>query len=130
MSTVRLVSAGKMVEEAREKGADVHAPYEFTLAERTLNKAVEESADAEYKASIELAKKAEQYATDAVLVTEGGSRSIEELGKAEDLSDDSPDDGSDLLDLGGSSERPRPTPRPTPEEDDFDDFDDDWEDDE
>jgi hypothetical protein len=131
LSTVQLFAADKAVSEAREKGADVHAPYEFLLAERHLDKAIEESASSQYKMSIDLAKQAKEYAETAVQISEGGSRGIQDLDKASDLTDEqAPDNGSDLRDVPS-----KPEDDQTPREDEFDDFDDDdddddWEDEE
>ena len=132
LSTIQLFAADKAVSEARDENANVLAPYEFLLAERHLDKAIEESASSQYKASITLAKQASAYAEEAILISQGGSRGIQELDKATELTDDqAPDNGSELRDADSS-----PRERDDQPTDDFDDFDDeeeeedDWEDEE
>lgn len=87
-ATVRLVTAGRAVHVAEEAGAEANAPYEHTLARKHYEKAIEEHADSEFKASVEMAKLATMWAEQAKIVAEGGTRSIEGFEKAgDDLSD-------------------------------------------
>jgi hypothetical protein len=127
LATLRLFSAEKAIQEATEKGADVHAPYPFTLAQRHLDKAIEESGESEFKTSLELAKKAKAYAEAAVTLTEGGTRDLGELINDDgQLSDEQAgegaEDGEDLRDAA------EPTPSDKKDEEEGDDFE--WEDEE
>lgn len=85
LSTIRLVAADKAVRQAQDAAADVHAPYEFGLAQRYLEKAVEESAHSAHADAIDLAREAEAHAEEAYLQATGGGRDVSQSG--EDLSD-------------------------------------------
>jgi len=58
--------ARQAVSEARQAGADRAAPYEFTAAVEYLKKAEEEGAHAEYRVSIELGRRSEDFAKRAL----------------------------------------------------------------
>lgn len=87
IATVRLLNADKAVRDAREAGADVQAPYQFTLAEHYLSEAVDQSNRSEYRASVDLAKKAEAAAAEAV-DSMNGTRRINLENAGEDIDED------------------------------------------
>lgn len=63
---LRANAASVKLEEAREAGAQQRAPYEYTLAEEHLNKAMSEAAEADYGDAFNLANDAYDYADKAV----------------------------------------------------------------
>jgi len=63
---LRANAASVKLEEAREAGAQQRAPYEYTLAEEHLNKAMSEAAEADYGDAFNLANAAYDYADQAV----------------------------------------------------------------
>jgi hypothetical protein len=63
---LRANAASVKLEEAREAGAQQRAPYEYTLAEEHLNKAMSEAAEADYGDAFNLANAAYEYAEQAV----------------------------------------------------------------
>jgi hypothetical protein len=77
LATLRMVEAGRKVQEAYDANADARAPFEYQMAVRALDKANEENAESEFKSAMQLAKTASTWAADAKLVAEGGSRRIE-----------------------------------------------------
>jgi hypothetical protein len=87
IATVRLVAADKAVREAKEAGADVQATYQYTLAERYLDKAVEESTRSQYRATVDLARRAEAAAAEAIESMKG-TRRIDLESAGEDISED------------------------------------------
>lgn len=58
--------AASKLEEARQLGAERTTPYEYTLAQEHLNKAMTEASEADYGDAFELARLANEYATQAV----------------------------------------------------------------
>ena len=67
-------SASNKVEEAHELGAEKLAPYEYYYAKEHLEKAQEESAEADYSDAINLAEAAEEYADKAIRLTKEAHR--------------------------------------------------------
>jgi hypothetical protein len=63
---MRANAAAIKLEEARSMGAQQRAPYEYTLAEEHLNKAMSEAAEADYGDAFNLANSAYDYADRAV----------------------------------------------------------------
>jgi len=128
LATLRLVAADRALVQATEAGADVNAPYPYTLAQRHIEKALEEAGESEFKTSLELSKLARSYAEQATLEAKGGTRGLGELG---------PDEGS-LTDEGApetpaegpatTPAEPQPEPDTRPDKEGIDDFD--WEDEE
>lgn len=59
-------SASSKLEEAKELGAETHAPYEYYYAKLHLEKAMTEAADADYGDAIDLAEVSEEYADKAI----------------------------------------------------------------
>ncbi len=96
IATARLVSADKMLREAHEAGADVHAPYAYNLAELYLDKAVEQSSRSQFKVSMDLARQAEAFATKALEEVAGTRRiDLENVGddiQEQDLERPAPED--------------------------------------
>ena len=66
-SSYHLVDAELTVIRARNYGADEHAVYEYTMANRYLDKAREENGYAEFRMSSELAQTASEWADQAVI---------------------------------------------------------------
>lgn len=57
--------AARAVADAKQAGAEQHAPYEYTAAVEYLHKAREEGGYAEYQVAIEYGRQAEEFATTA-----------------------------------------------------------------
>ena len=76
-STYQLLSAANVVEQAREAGAEEYAVYEYTMAERYLEKAYEETGHADYKIAVELARTSEEWAQQAIRTVETSGRDAE-----------------------------------------------------
>jgi hypothetical protein len=74
LTTVQASSAQNRFDEARELGAEEHAPYEFYLAREHLEKAKSEAAEADYEDAARLSSAAEQYATRAIELTRAAHR--------------------------------------------------------
>ena len=89
-ATVNLVLADEAVLRAKEANAPELAVYEYTLAVRYLEKAREEAGYADYKQSEALAKKAAEYADQAVIAIQKGGRNLDIQEAGEDLSDQPP----------------------------------------
>lgn len=66
-------ASGKLA-EARELGAEQHAPYEYTMAREHLDKARTEAAEADYGDATELSDLAEQYAKRAITLSREAHR--------------------------------------------------------
>lgn len=136
ISTIRLVSADKALQEAESSGAGEADPYHYVLSQRYMDKALEETADGEYKVAIELADAAKTHAEDAILALKGGTRDVELLeGAGSDLSDtretvpaDPVDDSPLFEDELFEDEEPPPPPEKSQDEFDGEDFIDDEDD--
>ena len=70
--------AARAVAEAKQAGAEEHAPYEYTAAVEYLHKAREEGGYAEYQVALEYGRHAEDLATKARAIAEekGGPRTV------------------------------------------------------
>lgn len=66
-STIHVVRAREAIERAEERGAAQNAAYEYTLAVRYLEKAREEAAHSRHGDAIDLARRAEELADQAVI---------------------------------------------------------------
>lgn len=119
IATAKLVRAQQSLVDARDRGAETLAPYEYTLAQRHMHKALEEHGDAEYKVCVDLSAAAAGWAEASIVRMEGGGRDIEDLGRTgEDLSDralfedelfnDKPEPIIEVV--------PQPEPEPEPED--------------
>ncbi|MEZ4321292.1 MAG: hypothetical protein R3F61_27700 [Myxococcota bacterium] len=64
-------------EQAREAGAEQDALYEYTMANRYLEKAWEEMGTGQYKMSVSLSKKSAAWSDQAVVQVERGARAVE-----------------------------------------------------
>ena len=65
LSTIDIVPAARVVEQAREANAPEHAPYEYYYADAYLQKARHEAAEASYQDAIRFATIAEEYGVKA-----------------------------------------------------------------
>jgi hypothetical protein len=65
-AAVQSTKAARAVEHARRSHAGDQAPYEFTLAEAYLEKAREESSEAQYQDANRLSRKSQENAAKAV----------------------------------------------------------------
>jgi HEPN domain-containing protein len=77
ISTYQLMSISQVVDQAREAGADEYAIYEYTMAERYLEKAYEETGHADYKIAVELGRQSEEWALKALRRVETSGRDAE-----------------------------------------------------
>ncbi len=64
--TARINSVESKVEQAKELGADITAPYQYYSARERVEKAKEEASKADYSDAIELIDEAEEYADKAI----------------------------------------------------------------
>lgn len=76
-ATIQLHTANKSVTTAEKKGAPEHATYEYTMAARYLEKAKEEAGYSDFKASVELARGASEWADQAIIVMEKEGRGLD-----------------------------------------------------
>lgn len=123
-STVKVVQAQQAVADLQTRGALELAPYEYTLARRYAQKAIEESGDAEHRTAVDLAKISLVWKAAAERKMSGGGRDLGELNKpaADPLMED---EGAP-----GTTTPPRRDPDPEPERDTDEDFFDDDDDEE
>ena len=71
---VRANSASGKLEEARELGAEMYAPYEYFYAQEHLHKAQTEAAEADYGDAVDLAEASAEYAERAIRLTREARR--------------------------------------------------------
>jgi hypothetical protein len=71
---VQANSASGKLEEARELGAELYAPYEYYYAKEHLQKAQTEAAEADYGDAVELAEESKEYAERALRLTREARR--------------------------------------------------------
>lgn len=69
-AAVALVQADRAIDNARRRGAPEEAPYELAMAEAYLTKAREEAHFSSYRASVELARGAADWADRAIIQME------------------------------------------------------------
>ena len=67
-------SASAKLEEARELGAELYAPYEFWFAQEHLDKAQTEASEGDYGDAVELAGISEEYADKAIQLARDAHR--------------------------------------------------------
>jgi hypothetical protein len=67
-------SASGKLEEARELGAELYAPYEYFYAKEHLQKAQTEAAEADYGDAVDLAEASVEYADRALRLTREARR--------------------------------------------------------
>jgi hypothetical protein len=71
---IQASSASARLEEAKEIGAEKHAPYEYYLAREHMTKASEEASQGDYSDAIDLAEIAEEAAEKAIKLTREAHR--------------------------------------------------------
>ncbi|HYQ31362.1 MAG TPA: DUF4398 domain-containing protein [Polyangiaceae bacterium] len=71
---VQANSASGKLEEARELGAELYAPYEYFYAKEHLQKAQTEAAEADYSDAVDLAEVSAAYADKAIRLTREARR--------------------------------------------------------
>ena len=71
---VQANSASSKLEQARELGAELYAPYEYFYAKEHLKKAQTEAAEADYSDATDLAEASEEYAERALRLTREARR--------------------------------------------------------
>ena len=71
---IQASSASSRLEEAKEIGAEKHAPYEYYLAREHMTKAAEEASQGDYSDAIDLAEIAEEAADKAIKLTREAHR--------------------------------------------------------
>jgi len=103
IAMVKVSATGRAVATAYDAGAEANAAFEYELARRHYEQAMEEHADAQYRTAIDLAKIGATWAEQAKIVATGGTRQLKGLGEGEDLSDENqtPD--------GQPSTKPKPS---------------------
>ena len=75
-ATYHLVEADQALKRAGDHRAQDLAVYEYTMAVRFLEKAREEAGFADYKVSVDLARKSAEWSDQAIIVIEQGGRNI------------------------------------------------------
>jgi hypothetical protein len=113
---ITLIRAQEDLHNAKEYGAETRAPYEFTRAERYLQKAAEEYRGADYKIADALCQAASEWADRAIIVIQ--QRGRVEIG-VDDLAAESPDASPQSTE--GNADQ-APTPPPAEEPDEFEEF--------
>ncbi len=113
---IALIRAQEDLHNAKEYGAETRAPFEFTLAERYLQKAAEEYRGADYKIADALCQAASEWADRAIIVIE--KRGRVEIG-IEDLAAETPDAGPQSPEANPEQAA---TPPPVEEPDEFEEF--------
>lgn len=113
-STVYLVEvrhAERHFEEARELGAEAHAPYEYYSAKVRIDQAKRQAAIAEYGAAAKLSERADDFALQAIQKTKK-SRSLARRAPAQRASTTSAKSASSesSLEKEGASSDSEPTP--------------------
>lgn len=88
IAMVKVSATGRAVATAYDAGAEANAAFEYELARRHYEQAMEEHADAQYRTAIDLAKIGATWAEQAKIVATGGTRQLKGLGEGEDLSDE------------------------------------------
>ncbi len=117
VTTTKLVQAEQALREAREVGADVHATFEYTVAARSYEQALELSSHSQWKAAHELAETALSEASRATeKATHGDARSLEVEDAGEDIAE-TEQSTAEIIE----SEQSAPEPEP-PREYDGEDF--------
>ena len=76
-SAVQIGKANKVVQRAKDRGAEDHAVYEFTMAQNYLRKAREEANHSDFKDSIALSRGAAEWADKAIIVIEKEGRGLD-----------------------------------------------------
>jgi len=71
-----ILDAHSAMAEAREADAHIHAPYEYYYAKEHIKKAREEAGYADYQASVEFGRTAEEYALKAREIARGRRREM------------------------------------------------------
>lgn len=87
LSTLRVADAQRAVRSVAERDGEALAPYEYTMAEQHLEKAWEESGDAQHRKAVDLARLAKGWAQAAVTRMDGGSQGRTISSAGEDLQD-------------------------------------------
>ena len=113
---IALIRAQEDLHNAREYDAETRAPYEFTRAERYLQKAAEEYRGADYKVADALCQAASEWADRAIIVIQ--QRGRVEIG-IDDLAAETPD--ANPQGPEGDAEQAA-TPPPVEEPDEFEEF--------
>jgi hypothetical protein len=96
-SAVHILRAEQALQKAKGFEAEQFAPYQFTMSEEYLKKARSEAADSDHKSSVDLSKKAELWADQAIIAIENKGMQSLEFGGDEML----PEASDDLLPEAG-----------------------------
>ena len=136
IATARLVAADRALQQATEAGAEFGAPYEYRLANRYYEKALETTSWNDYRVAMTLADEAARLANASVVVTQGGERGDDVNRAGEDLTDErsakpdkaapTPDPFGDIFEDEvdrGATEKTRKKSRDQEVEEDEDDLD-------
>jgi hypothetical protein len=99
-SAVHILRAEQALQKAKGFEAQQFAPYQYTMSEEYLKKARSEAADSDHKMSVELSRKAEEWADQAIIAIENKGMHSFELGGDDML----PEAGDDLLREAGESD--------------------------
>ena len=76
-TAVQISKAKRSVNVAKERGAEEHAIYEYTMAENYLRKSREEAGYSDFKDSVSLATGAAEWADKAIIVIEKEGRDVD-----------------------------------------------------
>ena len=75
-ATYHIMDAEAAVKRAEEHGAGIHAIYEYTLAQRYVEKAREEAGYSQFRAAVDLAKASAGFADQAVIFIEQTGKNV------------------------------------------------------
>lgn len=113
---IALIQAQEDLHNAREYGAETRAPYEFTRAERYLQKAAEEYRNADYKIADALCRASSEWADQAIIV-------IQQRGRVDiGLVDLANEETAQPTETESGEAAAADTPPPPEEPDEFDEF--------
>jgi len=93
---VHILRAEQALQKAKGFEAERFAPYQYTMSEEYLKKARSEAADSDHKMSVDLSKKAELWADQAIIAIE--NKGMQSLEMGDDLL---PEAGDDFLPEAG-----------------------------
>lgn len=88
-ATYQLVTAEQALQRATDHGAPELAVYEYTMANRYLEKAREEAGYADYRVSVELSNKSAEWSDKAIIsIEQRGSNAPLEIDDLDTIKDD------------------------------------------
>jgi hypothetical protein len=112
-ASIHLVIAETALSRAADQGAPTRAPYEYTMAERYLQKAKEEHAEADYRVAEVLSRASADWSDQAVITIEARGRADIDLTPLQDAAMPAPPAPGEV------TPEPPPEPKKPSEYDEF-----------